>query len=763
MTQPVHQHVNGRAPDDAAPAEPGSGAAEPGEPEPGPAEPGEPEPGAAARPGIVRARALLASLGPYAVAGGISLAVALWTFRPWAFGQAIMRPEGDSLAFHAWVQNTIEGGWYEIGERLSAPFVQNSHGYTVTDELVFFLVGKVFAPLTGGAGSAVAWWVTLGFPAAAITAVALARYLGLSRVASIVPATAFALLPDHFVRSTGHYALGTTWVIPVGVLAAVSLVHRPRVAGRRRVAFEVALGVGLACVSLTSAYYGVFTGILVAAAGAGALWARRRWADVGLTALRGAALGVPLVAAIMLDRLYAAVPLGYESVTMTRSLAEAETYAGKITAMLLPAPAHRVPYLQEIRRSYDATFAGFAEGPALGMLAALGFVGLVLWAVGSHWRPAGFTAHPVLSTLAGLTWVALFAYVVGGLGTLWALALDGGGMRVWSRMHIFIALLSLLAVGVTLDRLLRRALWRAGAVAVVLAVVLVDQTFPSLRPDPSAAQAVEMEVRDLTTRIAADAGADAAIYQYPNITFPTANRPTGPASAYDGFLPYLYSDQLRWSYGGLQGDPTADWQLDVADRPLLDKVALLGAAGFSGFLVDTTSLSGMPEELAEVTAALGQPLITSTSGRWSYYALSTGRPGCTAPATSTTGDLAVRPPLLYGGPGIENELVGLVNSEGDAALRILTVREGGWDDVTVSLTFDTAAPLRVRFPDGSAQEVPPGVSVVTWTGDVSEAETLLPIERTGGPGAYRVTTLDALVTPGADVTACLEALTAGDS
>ncbi|MCU1431955.1 MAG: hypothetical protein JWP95_1060 [Actinotalea sp.] len=708
-----------------------------------------------------RTRRVVVQLWPHVIAAAIALGVALWSFRPWQFDQSIMRPGGDSLAFHAWVQNIIETGWYEVGDRLSAPYVQNSHSYSMTDELVFALVGKVLAPLTGSTGSAVTWWVTLGFPAAAVAGVALARYLGISRLVSLVPGVAFALLPDHFVRATGHYALATTWVIPVGVLAAVSLVHPPRHRGRRRIAFECAVLAGCVAITLTSAYYAVFTGLLVAAAGAGAFLARRRRRDVALAGLRAGALGLPLVAAVALDRAYLASPLGYESFALTRTLADAEHYAGKITAMLLPASGHRVPYLNEVRHSYDLAFPQAAEGPALGAVAAVGFVGLVLWAVGAHWRPRALTGSPVLATLAGLTWVALFAYVVGGLGTLWALVLDGGGIRVWSRMHVFIALLALLAVGLTIDRL--RSWWRPGAVLLLLPVILFDQTSPALRPDPPAARAVQDEMTRLTEEIEALAGTDAMVFQYPTITFPVQNRDPSPASAYDGFLPYLYSDSLRWSYGGLQGDPTADWQLELGRRPVDEQVILLEAAGYAGVLTDTVSLSTAPDELSALRATLGEPAATSSSGRWVYHAFDGQLAGCDADAVEVLADLAVAPPLLYGGPGIETQPGGvLVNREGEGSLRIVTLRDQGWDDVTATFTVDSAVPLRLEMPDGEVRELPAGLADVAWTGDIDQAETPIGIERTGA-GPYRITGTRVQVGSDLAVARCLGAGTAPGS
>ena len=692
---------------------------------------------------------------PYLVAAVISLWAALWTYRPWQLNGAIMVPSGDSLAYHAWVQNTIESGWYETGDRLAAPFVQNNHPFTVTDELLYAVAGRVFAPLLGGAGAAVTWWVVVSFPIAAITAVGLARYLRLTPVASVLTGVAFALLPDHFIRGLGHINLATTWVIPLGMLAAVSLVHPRPVTGRRRVWFEVAVLTGCVTTSLDSAYYAVFAGLLVAAAGIGALVATRVWRGLLVAAGRGLALVVPLGVAALLDSINLPSHMGYEAVDVTRSASDAQIYGGKIAAMLLPPSGHRFIFLHDIRTKYDLTYPNAAEGPALGLVAGIGFIGLVCWAVLTFWRRT--TAHDDLRvrTLAALTLVGLFVYVVGGFGTIWSMLLNGGGIRVWSRMHVYLALLALLAVGIWIDRIARYRV-RIAVAALVTVIAIVDQTSPAYRPNADLAKAVSAETTSMTKAIKARTGSGAMIYQYPQVNFPIANRVTAPASAYDGFLPFLYSDGLRWSYGGLQGDPAADWQLSLAARPFADQVALLATAGFSGLLVDHETLASTPKQADEIARTLGKADYVSSTGRWNYYGLHADLGACGPDAGAELKNVTLRPPLIYAGPGITTTPQGHTNDGGAGSLRIVTLRDAGWPHVAVTFVVDSpTSSLLVRFPDGTKRDLARGSTSVTWSGKVIGPDTLIPIERTGGTGSYEVRDLIASARLSAEASTCL--------
>jgi hypothetical protein len=696
---------------------------------------------------------------PYVISAVVTFAVALWTYRPWKFDGAIANLWGDPLAFHAWVQATMEDGWYENATRLAAPYGMNSHTYTVTDEFLFVLIGKVLGPITGSAGAAVTWWVVLCFPLAAVFAVGAARYLGVGRAAALLPGIAFPLVPDHFLRAGGHFSLSSVWAISLGMLAVLSLVRSPRLTGGRRVAFEVSILVACVAISLTNAYYATFIGLLVAAAAVGGAVAARSWRIVALGVARGVALIGPIVVAMLMDAFFAPKPFGYSSFEVTRSEADAEVYGGKIFAMLLPSTLHRFGLFRDIRTSYDATFPNPAETPALGLVAAIGFVALLVWSLLLHFRRHPELADSRLKALSALVWVSLIAFVVGGLGSAWSFLLGGGGIRVWSRMHVVIALLVLLAAAVALDRL-RPRLLRLGVVAVVLGVVLVDQTFPMARPDPAYPLAVRAEVTGFTDAVADEAGRTAMIFQAPQVTFPVAQKDVAPASVYDGFLPYLYSTGLHWSYGGLSGDPRADWQNELTKRPFAEQAAMLDAAGFAGVSLDRSALVSDPGLEEQIHATLGEPTVVSSSGRWQYFPFGDDLlTGCDPSTVTELGDLAVAPALLYPGTGAPVAPGPVANNRiGPAELRIVTLREGGWSDVTVHFDVNTPAALRLTFPDGSTRDLAGGSSTtVTWSGPAEASEVVVRIDRTGGAGTYTVSGMSSSVTPSASAQACLAA------
>jgi hypothetical protein len=161
---------------------------------------------------------------------------------------------------------------------------------------------------------------------------------------------------------------------------------------------------------------------------------------------------------------------------------------------------------------------------------------------------------------------------------------------------------------------------------------------------------------------------------------------------------------------------------------------------------------------------LGKPDYVSSTGRWDYYGLRPDRGTCGPHSEAIMAGLAnvtLRPPLLYPGPGITVSPKGYSNDGGSASLRIVTLHEAGWPQVSVTFALDSpTSSLLVRLPDGTKRGLAPGFNRVTWSGPVTGPETPIRIERTGGAGVYHVRGISASANLSADASACLAKLAA---
>jgi phosphoglycerol transferase len=107
-------------------------------------------------------------------------------------------------------------------------------------------------------------------------------------------------------------------------------------------------------------------------------------------------------------------------------------------------------------------------------------------------------------------------------------------------------------------------LWRAGAVAA-LAIILWDQVPrpPTAEETATIARQVTAD-REFTEKMESSLPEAAMVFQMPVMEFPEAPAPGVPP--YDHFRPYLYSKNLRYSFGSMKGRDREKWQPAVQNK-----------------------------------------------------------------------------------------------------------------------------------------------------------------------------------------------------
>ncbi|QCB93127.1 hypothetical protein [Cellulomonas shaoxiangyii] len=685
---------------------------------------------------------------PYVVSALLATVGATWALRVWQGRLDVpFTYWGDAVAVAAHVRTTLLTGWYERQPLLGVPHGQTFHDFPTSDDL-HLVVMRLLGVLSDDWGTVLNLYFLLGFPLAAVTATYFLRRVGAGTVTTVVTASLFALAPYHFVRGEAHLYLASYWVLPPVVLLVVRafrgepLWRRPRVAaadgapadadpdvvsdadpdpaadGRRRPARRSRLdprafadvrtvATLLACVLVgtASAYYAVFTVLLLAVAGAAA-WAQGRdWRRLLGAAAAAVLILLSAVAVMLPDMLHARLH-GENVAALARDAEQAEVYALKLTSLLLPIPGHVVPQLAALRDMYDTTYPLPSERPALGAVGAVGLVALLVvvvvhlarrgerpWSDDSRWS--------MLLTLGGTTLVALLLSTVGGVGSL--ISLVTPNIRGWSRMSIIIALLALAAVALLLDDVLERLRRRTSARSALAAAVVggavlvaggtIDQVSPSLRPDRTAVAAEYDADAAWVTDVERTLGADAALFQLPYMPFPESPARNGVFDA-DQLKGFLHSNTLRWSGGGIKGRATSDWPALVATLPTDQAARQLAVAGFDGVVLDLRAFDATegPRAADEWRAVTGDPVVVGAGGRYVVHDLRGLRDDLEAQApsdvTEEAGEAVTRPATAYAGAGVEWS----VDAEGRA---VWTGIDGV--DVLVDNAADTPRRLTVRF------------------------------------------------------------------
>ncbi|MTD14108.1 hypothetical protein GIS00_09140 [Nakamurella sp. YIM 132087] len=601
---------------------------------------------------------LLRRAMPYLTSAVLSTAAFAIITRWWRGDWSIPYYYGlDSVSSAGHFRTVLETGWYEFQPRLGWPYGQRYHDYPFSDDLQPFII-KMFGWIGFSADS---WplvfniYYVLGYPLAGMAAVFFFRRCGMAVPLAVALSVLFSVSPYHFYRNETHFFLGEYWLLPPAMWIVLRVLQGRPIWGLRRfrtpprwdgrapwltpVAGAVT-GRGavttaiLVLVVLSGAYYAVFTGFLLGAATVFALLRRRDMRRFGGAVVAGVLVVITTAAPMVPDFLHLAA-FGNNPGALGRDPYGAELYALTLSELLLPATGHPISSWAELRDNFNTDFPYGDEAPALGTVAAIGFLlllGVLALILIGRWNRAPKDSAQrrrgvVLGQLAVLAWSGFLMATTGGLGSFIELA-GTDSIRGWNRMSIFIMLFSLAAVGLLLQGLATRVRRRTGRALVPLlaTVVLVagtaDQSLDSAIPQYEAAQSNWLAEQSFVDAIEA-LQPGGAIFQVPYMAWPESNA-LHWATTNDVLRLYLHSSTLRWSEGGIKGRPETEWSWFVSQEQPEDMVRDIAIVGFTGIVVDRYAT---PDNGAEIENGLepllGAPTLVSSNGRYSFIPLGT--------------------------------------------------------------------------------------------------------------------------------------------
>lgn len=529
--------------------------------------------------------------------------------------------KSDVLGMFCYLKASGEGHlppllWKTIPE-LGAPYDANWNDFPTLDEIPFFvdsLLARAFGLFAGlNVG------MLLGHLLAAAVFYGVARWSSGTVLLSFIGALAFGLSPYAFQHGPHHMQVAYTWPIPLFLLVWRWVSTEPGIVPwSRRWWWAIAIGF------IAGLHHVYYTNILCQLTLLGALvqFHRHRSAPALLSALAVVAAAATAFALMNLDTWTYRLAHGANGGALVREYQWLELYGLKIKDLFVPPLTHRSDLLAAFSREHRAA------APLLDERASYqGIVGLacLLWLafdavramLDRRERDVPMEAWQVL-------WIVL-VFTTGGLNAILGTAgftLFRSGCRS-SIVIMAITLLWAVRRGSTLERRARRGrivdagtLGMVGSIAIATCMVIVWDEVP--RPPTKAEMAaIARQVdsdRAFTEKMEAALPAGAMVFQLPIMEFPEA--PVPGMTPYDHFRPYLYSRNLRYSFGSMKGRPREAWQQQLGRRSLEDAVAEIEKRGFAAIYINR---NGFPERAAPIENALKamgyrQPAIVSATG-----------------------------------------------------------------------------------------------------------------------------------------------------
>lgn len=532
--------------------------------------------------------------------------------------------------------------WKQVPD-LGAPYGANWNDWPFVEELLvnaFALLAATFGLFPGLNLAAM-----LGNSLAAVVFYLVARASECTPRWAFVGGLAFGLAPFIFAQQPFHITCEWVWQIPL-FLPVWRCVATPPGLAFGSAAFRRAVAVGLVA-GLMNPYY---TNILcqLTLLGAAAEFYRSRSRPALLAALCVIGAAACTFALMNLDTWTYRFANGPNPGAVVREYKWLEIYGLKIKDLLIPPLTHR-----------SDSFAAFSAAhrhaaPLLDEAASYqGLVGLacLAWLVGTavkamlDRRIAGVPLE-----IWQLLWIVLM-FTTGGLNAIigaFGFTLFRGG----SRYAIVILAITLMDASRRLSRIesagptTRRNFFQLAAAFACL-VILWDQVPrpPTVEAKATIAGQVAAD-REFTARMEAALPDGAMVFQLPVMEFPEVPAPGVPP--YDHFRPYLYSRNLRYSFGSMKGRERDRWQQVVQSKffegAALDQQAQrikvnpanaraavdeLRRLGFAALYVNRNGFPDRAQGLEDVLLEIGytDPPIRNATGDLACFLLEPGGAG----------------------------------------------------------------------------------------------------------------------------------------
>ena len=482
--------------------------------------------------------------------------------------------------------------------QLGAPYAANWNDYPVTEDFLIWGTG-ILAKVIG-------LYAASNFLIMALqTLAALAFYYAARRLKcewkwAFAGALLFGLAPYGFAHSLHHFVITAYWHVALGVLVCfwISNGRGLRIGSRD---YWIAIGVAVAT-GWQNVYY---TSIFIQMAGIGLIiqWLRHGWR----AALPALSIGCAAFAAFMvmnLDTIGYALLNGRNPSAALRNYAQMEFYALKLVDFFIPFPTHKIPLFAEIGRHFYASTILPAEIPPACYFGLAGLAAF-LWMAVCTVRNAIARDRRRIPLEAVLTLWIFFYATVGGLNGL--LGVAGFEMfRSTTRYCIVIFCIALLFAARRLSLIAKRwpSPWPMLAPAAIAVFGLWEFLPPTSGEDIGLTNTVVNSDRIFAQSMEATLPKGGMVFQLPVMDYPES--PIVGVSAYEHFRPYLYTKDLRYSYGSDKGRVEDAWQRVIVGLPPVGQIAALERYGFSGIYINRAGYPDKGEALLKGYKAAGR-------------------------------------------------------------------------------------------------------------------------------------------------------------
>lgn len=523
---------------------------------------------------------------------------------------------GDGIGAMATVKSIQENGFSGIwfNSRIGAPETSALIDYPGMGSIMVLILW-FFSVFTGSTSRILYLYLITSFLLDGLSMSLLLRKLKINKMAAFVISSLFSFAPYHFYRYLGHITLVNYMFAPIAFYLCLYILDIIREERKWKIIFcTILLGLGYG-------YYYAFGLIMLAASYLIKFIRIENKKEIIKQLWVSGLLLITILGTLLPKMIYSAVN-GANPFAGHRMFFEQEIYGLKIINLLLPVSYSRIKLFRNLTDAYCTSGApAISENTfaSLGLIGSLGFILLCMAFIisftlkskcsGKEWELVDFLSFETL--------VFILVGTVGGFGEIFNWAVTSQ-IRCYNRVSVFITGLSLIMIAILLNRTARKKknLYMLLCITV-LGVGCFDQINIGLANWQDEVRPVQEQYEAFFSEAENSLEKGAMVYQLPYWDYPEA----GAEFDYKHFIGYLFTDHLRWSYGGVYGRNEAAKKLNIDNGMSYRFLAGIKKVGFQAVYIDLDGYTDtdIGERILEFYHSFGiQPIVSQDEKLYVY-------------------------------------------------------------------------------------------------------------------------------------------------
>lgn len=526
--------------------------------------------------------------------------------------------DGDGMISLAYIKSIRENGFTGVlfNPRVGAPDRASAFIDFPAFGVVFAVIARIISLFSDSDSRTMYLYLITTFVLDGMSMVLLLRKLKTGRAASFVFGMLFAAAPFHYYRFLGHLSLSSYMSVPITIYLCGYII------GAIDEDEKWKLAVATVVLGLEYGYFYMF-GLMVLMTAYVVLAVSGNGIRCVADKLWIAGLLLATVIMSLLPKTAYSMVSGPNTEAGRRQVIEQEIYGLKIVNLLMPVSYTRVPVFRKITEAYQTSAPLVNENitASLGTVGSAGFLFLIgMAAMKLAGRETEKNSGAMLINFMSLATVAfLLVGTIGGLGEIfnWAVTPQ---IRCYNRCSIFLTGFALTALALLLMKMPSHK-WALLISGFILIIGLFDQARIGDADAQGGVKASQKQYEEYFGEAEHALGGNAMVYQLPYADFPEAGA-VNTMNDYKHFVGYIFTDSLRWSYGGVRGRNVAAKELNIDEGMSYAFLRGVVDAGFSAVYIDTDGYADGGAQILSFYDSLGVEPMVSPDGKLFIYDIS---------------------------------------------------------------------------------------------------------------------------------------------